>query len=674
MATPCYPPPQPPINQVPSPRGLTPPPLPPKIPHYPSSGLPPLPPIPSKAKPNNNNSVNLNSNSNLTEQQGQIQGQTGQGSPQLNITKAKARAKALEIIPPVYQHSSSEQQTSAPTSPTNLNSPLASPLSPSSRTPTAQNSQLVNTTRTKEGEENTNNPYMKNRNEKGLKLNSIGEIMSTAKDKLGILSKSKKDEKNLDKENATKKTSSTTNPSCVRERKFNHKHNLKAKTFQNSRGCSSCKKFIIAATVGYVCSEPDCRMKIHKECLENERKKDPTINVLEEHSEMPSITTPIRVGHQHDFQPSRRLPGSCIVCCEHTTPLLFCSDCNNFVHEECLERLKFVKDYENQLKDLRERLMQQQTQNQSPPSQPSTTTAEGSSLITPRSATYQHNLQAGSYVINMRDIEIGRMLGSGACGVVYFGRLFGADIAVKVLNLNQEQREAAFKTFQHEVGIMMKLHHPNIVLLMGSSYDANHFLIVTEYSENGSLFDLLHKISSPKLTWPQRVQIAEHTALGMNWLHKQTPQILHRDLKTANILIDRNLVAKICDFGISKVFEPREKDTTFFGSPVYSSPECLLQLAYDEKVDCYSFSFVLWELITSQIPFDGMFTTFEQLVQAVVYENVRPTIPANCPQILGQLIWECWSGKPKKRPSFQTILDLRLFRRPDVCHPLNPII
>eukprot|EP01103_Thecamoeba_quadrilineata_P001109 TRINITY_DN10989_c0_g1_i1.p1 TRINITY_DN10989_c0_g1~~TRINITY_DN10989_c0_g1_i1.p1 ORF type:complete len:347 (-),score=56.08 TRINITY_DN10989_c0_g1_i1:70-963(-) len=278
----------------------------------------------------------------------------------------------------------------------------------------------------------------------------------------------------------------------------------------------------------------------------------------------------------------------------------------------------------------------------------------------------QNTVSLGSYEISRKDIRFGHLLGSGACGEVFHGLLHGVEVAVKVLALNHEQTEAVAQTFHHEVGMLMKLRHPNIVLFMGASTESNQFLIVTEFTEHGSLHDVLHRNKSPHLSWQLRLQIAEHTALGMNWLHNQKPQILHRDLKTANILVDRNLNAKLCDFGIAKVFENLGADTGFYGSPVYSAPENLLHQPYNDKVDCFSFSYVMWELVTNQIPYLGMFTSFEELVECVVKKGHRPPIPSTCPERIVVVISRAWSPNPRERPSFQSLLDSKVFRDPQV--------
>jgi len=187
-----------------------------------------------------------------------------------------------------------------------------------------------------------------------------------------------------------------------------------------------------------------------------------------------------------------------------------------------------------------------------------------------------------------------------------------------------------------------------------------------EYSHKGSLHELLHEKHSLELTWPIRLRLAEDTALGINWLHKQRPQIIHRDLKTANILVNRNLVGKLCDFGISQVFEGLDKNKGFFGSPIYSAPECLLQRPYDAKVDCFSYSYVLWELVTGKIPYEGLFQTFNQLVEAIVLRGYRASIPPSCPKLLSDLILRCWSPMAQDRPSFQEILDSNILRTGEV--------
>ncbi|KAF8403221.1 hypothetical protein HHK36_011320 [Tetracentron sinense] len=200
--------------------------------------------------------------------------------------------------------------------------------------------------------------------------------------------------------------------------------------------------------------------------------------------------------------------------------------------------------------------------------------------------------------------------------------------------MEQDFHPDRFKEFLREVAITKRLRHPNIVLFMGavtrppnlsivteylSRFRAvNEILYVTERSENqfsemirilpsnfrGSLYRLLHRTSARAiLDERRRLNMAYDVAKGMNYLHRHNPPIVHRDLKSPNLLVDKNYTVKVCDFGLSRL-----KANTFLssksaaGTPEWMAPEVLRDEPSNEKSDVYSFGVILWELVTLQQP------------------------------------------------------------------------
>ena len=133
----------------------------------------------------------------------------------------------------------------------------------------------------------------------------------------------------------------------------------------------------------------------------------------------------------------------------------------------------------------------------------------------------------------------------------------GCEVAVKKLRVSRMSAKA-IRDFHSEVVLMRALRHPNIVLFMGLVMDP--VCLVTEYCHNGNLFDLLHDTVDDedsenyavKIPWQRRIRIALDVARGMNFLHTSTPVIIHRDLKSLNILVDEKWTAKVSDFGLSR--------------------------------------------------------------------------------------------------------------------------
>lgn len=257
--------------------------------------------------------------------------------------------------------------------------------------------------------------------------------------------------------------------------------------------------------------------------------------------------------------------------------------------------------------------------------------------------------------LSSNDIILGRTLGKGAFGVVYAGKLHGKEVAVKKL-LAAEIDQEALAAFKHEVDIMNKLRHPNILLFMGACVEGDQLMIVTELMPRGSVEDLIHK-SKTQLPFKQRMKIGKDCALGMNWLHRLKPPFLHLDLKLGNLLVDQNWNVKVADFGLSKVYNPEAAgDGEMVGSPFYMAPELLLQKDFDEKVDVYAFGVVLWELYTTEEPYKGLFDSLDELIEAVALDEERPEMPDDCPPLLKKLIVSCWQTDPALRPSFGEIL------------------
>ncbi|KAM0002106.1 putative protein kinase TKL-CTR1-DRK-2 family [Helianthus debilis subsp. tardiflorus] len=170
----------------------------------------------------------------------------------------------------------------------------------------------------------------------------------------------------------------------------------------------------------------------------------------------------------------------------------------------------------------------------------------------------------------------------------------------------------------------------------------------------GSLYKLLHRPNN-QLDIRRRLRMALDTARGMNYLHNCTPVIVHRDLKSPNLLVDKNWVVKVCDFGLSKM-----KNSTFLssrstaGTAEWMAPEVLRNEPSDEKSDVYSFGVVLWELCTMQQPWNGMNPM--QVVGAVGFQHRRLEIPDDMDPVIADIITKCWQTDPKLRPTFADIM------------------
>ncbi|XP_013636840.1 PREDICTED: probable serine/threonine-protein kinase At1g18390 isoform X4 [Brassica oleracea var. oleracea] len=194
-----------------------------------------------------------------------------------------------------------------------------------------------------------------------------------------------------------------------------------------------------------------------------------------------------------------------------------------------------------------------------------------------------------------------RELGDGGFGTVYYGILKdGRAVAVKRLFERSLRRVEQFK---NEIDILRNLKHPNLVILYGcTTRHSRELLLVYEYISNGTLADHLHgdQAQSRPICWPARLNIAIQTANALSFLHASG--IIHRDVKTTNILLDSNYQVKVADFGLSRLFSTDQThiSTAPQGTPGYVDPEYYQCYRLNEKSDVYSFGVVLSELISSK--------------------------------------------------------------------------
>ncbi|WOL11454.1 serine/threonine-protein kinase CDL1-like [Canna indica] len=202
------------------------------------------------------------------------------------------------------------------------------------------------------------------------------------------------------------------------------------------------------------------------------------------------------------------------------------------------------------------------------------------------------------------------LIGEGGFGRVYRGQLesTGQVVAVKQLDRNGLQGNREFLV---EVLMLSLLHHSNLVNLIGYCADGDQRLLVYEYMPLGSLEDHLHDLPPDKepLDWNTRMKIAAGAAKGLEYLHdKASPPVIYRDLKSANILLDKDFYPKLSDFGLAKLGPIGDKShvsTRVMGTYGYCAPEYAMTGQLTVKSDVYSFGVVLLELITGRRAFDS---------------------------------------------------------------------
>ncbi|KAK9820960.1 hypothetical protein WJX81_007609 [Elliptochloris bilobata] len=313
----------------------------------------------------------------------------------------------------------------------------------------------------------------------------------------------------------------------------------------------------------------------------------------------------------------------------------------------------------------------------------------------------------GGELISFSDLQFSRVIGQGSFGRVFLGKWRETTVAIKLLNepgvppgaeiwdapdpaaLPAAQRpkvdEGLLEGLRREAGLMAALRHPNVVLFLGACPDPP--CMVTAFCARGSLLDVLARArTSPAaaadLGWGRRLALALEAAKGMLYLHSRSPPVLHRDLKSANLLVDKDWHARLADFNLSRVMdsalggpasEAGRRATSAAASisatnPRWLAPEVLAGRSYDCSCDVYSFGIILWELLTWRVPWEEYEGPW-QVVIAVVDRGLRPEVPPESalptPPLRQHgayiaLMRRCWATDPAQRPAFDAVIcDLR---------------
>jgi len=274
-------------------------------------------------------------------------------------------------------------------------------------------------------------------------------------------------------------------------------------------------------------------------------------------------------------------------------------------------------------------------------------------------------------LITQSEVTLKRKIGEGSFGRVHVALWNHVQVAVKFIGTEGMEESSdlriAMDELEKEVSIMTNLRHPNIVALFGiMRYPP---AIVEEYCARGSLFSVLQRHAKPgvpALQWRVRLRLALGAACGMCYLHNCAPPVIHRDLKSANLMVDASFRVKVGDFNLSRVTAANRatgnsvSTSVNLHSPRWSAPEVLDTGDYSKASDVYSFGIVLWEILTLELPWAEW--SHWQVLHAVIELEERPEIPAKVsPHFhaidkFTHLMRLCWSQKSVDRPMFETII------------------
>eukprot|EP01097_Dermamoeba_algensis_P008248 TRINITY_DN5423_c0_g1_i1.p1 TRINITY_DN5423_c0_g1~~TRINITY_DN5423_c0_g1_i1.p1 ORF type:complete len:709 (-),score=182.92 TRINITY_DN5423_c0_g1_i1:245-2371(-) len=312
----------------------------------------------------------------------------------------------------------------------------------------------------------------------------------------------------------------------------------------------------------------------------------------------------------------------------------------------------------------------------SPPSPPSNASLSSSPSITPSPSVDFSLSQAlrSTIEISWSDISIERRITGGGFAELFEATYHEERVAVKKL-LDQSSVEAR-KDLLNEVQLLHSLRSGYVVNLYGAVFNPPHMSMILEYFPRGSLGFLLWD-KSVTLSWDRRWGFVRDAALALNFLHSRKPPVLHRDIKSGNFLVGEDWRLKITDFGCSVVKgssnisplaselpasnstihddkEKQEKSDFQGGTINWTAPEVLDGKEYTEKADAYSYSMLLYEIVTREIPWKEYSAPRDQLqIKKKVCDGQRPFVPSDIPAEMRTLMTSCWEQSSVTRWGFR---------------------
>lgn len=270
-------------------------------------------------------------------------------------------------------------------------------------------------------------------------------------------------------------------------------------------------------------------------------------------------------------------------------------------------------------------------------------------------------------------LQFGKIIASGANGEVWHGEYAGQQVAIKRTFAEKKNDVKTLEAFSHEIRLASALEHPNVVRFVGLSWRTLPDLcMVSEYMGVGDLSHFLLSNEGKQLTWgEEKVGIAADVANALVYLHSLMPVIIHRDLKSLNILLTEDLQAKLSDFGLSREQSFEKTMTSGIGTMLWTAPEVLRGDRYSEKADIYSFGIVLSELDTCLTPYSlneevvGVKSKSMHLMPLISKGLVTPRFSPECPPPILELAKSCLDQDPANRPpAMQIVYTLRSKIRP----------
>lgn len=277
------------------------------------------------------------------------------------------------------------------------------------------------------------------------------------------------------------------------------------------------------------------------------------------------------------------------------------------------------------------------------------------------------------WCVSYTDLKLEYQIGESRFGVVYKAKMHGLGerktINVAVKKLEPKRTKANLQAFITEVELLRKLKHPNIVSCLGACIEKRFVCLVTDFWPRGALYSVLHD-EKLEISWRLALKMCADAVSGMQYLHSSTLHIVHRDLKSHNLLVDMDFNVAVTDFELATLIDSkdesldgRKQQGAFCGTPIYCAPEILKSQGkqptiYTEKSDVYAMGIVMWEVLTRQDPFKGGRSDLHAVWSATHNEERLFEVPESCPEVFANLLLSCRHTEPSERPTFETIFGI----------------
>ena len=267
--------------------------------------------------------------------------------------------------------------------------------------------------------------------------------------------------------------------------------------------------------------------------------------------------------------------------------------------------------------------------------------------------------------LDSSDLVMLEALSCGGFGEVWLGTFGGRQVAVKTLRVHMRMQAAQMEAFAAEIKHMVRLAHPRIVQCIGVCWSSVIPLsAVMEFMDRGDLRSALehHPRDSACFHWTNRkIGIAAEAAEALAFLHSRAPPVIHRDVKSRNVMLHSTQGAKLGDFGCSRFARADETMSANVGTLYWTAPEVLRGDRYAESADVYSFGIVLWELQTHAVPFVGRRNSSgDALPQVAIGHRIacgrmRLVVPDACPVEVASIVTACLQLDPRQRPPMRDV-------------------